>query len=76
MTLIDEAFKNERRDKKDVWENELKSLGIEPRRPNDLNDKQSFRHWQKSSKKSIIKIIKPAYSDVNNHNKKNNNINN
>jgi hypothetical protein len=32
MTPIAEAFKKERLDKKDFWENELKSLGIEPQR--------------------------------------------
>ena len=25
--------------KKEYWQNELESLGVEPRRPNDLNDK-------------------------------------
>jgi coenzyme F420-reducing hydrogenase delta subunit len=27
-------------DKKEYWQNELKSLGIEPRRQNELNDKE------------------------------------
>ncbi len=42
MTPIAEAFKNERSDKKEYWQNELQSLGMEPRRPNDLNDKSEL----------------------------------
>ena len=40
MTAIAEALKKEHlSDKKEYWQNELKSLGIEPRRQNDLKDK-------------------------------------
>jgi hypothetical protein len=45
MTPIAEALKKEDEeeehlsDKKEYWQNELKSLGIEPKRHNDLNDK-------------------------------------
>jgi hypothetical protein len=59
ITPIAIAFMKERRsDKKALWENELKSLGIEPKRENELNEKRSLRRWQKSSNKSITKIIK------------------
>jgi hypothetical protein len=59
MTPIAEALKKEHPDKKHYWENELKSLGIEPKRQNELlMIKRSFRHWQKSSKKCIIKITR------------------
>jgi hypothetical protein len=34
MTPLGEVFRKELPDKKDFWENELKSLGIEPRRKN------------------------------------------
>ncbi len=40
MTPIAEALKKEHPDKKDYWQNELKSLGIERRRQNELNDKE------------------------------------
>jgi hypothetical protein len=47
MTPITEALKREHPDKKDYWQNELKSLGIEPRRQNELNDKEELQAWQK-----------------------------
>ncbi len=44
MTPIAEALKKEHlSDKKDYWQNELKSLGIEPRRQNELNDKEELQ---------------------------------
>ena len=53
MTPIAEAFKKERPDKKDYWQNELKSLGIEPRRQNELNDKEELE--------ALAEIIKQVY---------------
>ena len=35
--------KKEHPDKKDYWQNELRSLGIEPRRQNELNDEEELR---------------------------------
>jgi hypothetical protein len=60
MTPIAEALKKEHPDKKDYWQNELKSLGKEPRRQNELNDKEEegFRHWQKALRQFITKITK------------------
>ncbi len=62
MTQIDEAFKKERRDKKDFWENELKSLGIEPRRQNELNDKEELQALAESIKAVYYQDYKTAYS--------------
>ncbi len=55
MTPIAEAFMKELPlDKKDFWENELKSLGIEPKRmENDLNDKTELE--------ALAEIIKQVY---------------
>jgi hypothetical protein len=39
--------------KKDFWENELKSLGIEPKRQNDLYDKAELE--------ALAEIIKEVY---------------
>jgi hypothetical protein len=56
MVSIVEALKHP--DKKEYWQNELESLGIEPRQKNELNDKQELEAWQKSSRQSITKITK------------------
>jgi hypothetical protein len=54
MTPIAEALKKEHlSDKKDYWQNELKSLGIEPRRQNELNDKEELE--------ALAEIIKEVY---------------
>ncbi len=38
MTTKSEAFKEEHMHRKDCWQNELESLGLEPKRQNDLTD--------------------------------------
>ena len=58
MTTKSEAFKKEHLHRKEDWQNELESLGLEPKRQNGLNDGQSSRHWQKSYNSYIIKTIK------------------
>jgi hypothetical protein len=35
--------KKEQMDKKSYWQNELKSLGIEPKRKNELNGKKELK---------------------------------
>jgi hypothetical protein len=62
MTPIAEAFKKERPDKKDFWENELKSLGIEPKRQNDLNDKEELQALAEIIKEIYFQDYKTAYS--------------
>ena len=53
-TTIAKAFMKERpSDKKDFWEIELKSLGIEPKRENELNDKAELE--------ALAEIIKQVY---------------
>jgi hypothetical protein len=54
VTPIAEAFKKEERsDKKEYWQNKLKSLGIEPRRQNELNDHEELQ--------ALAEIIKEVY---------------
>lgn len=62
MTPIAEAFKKERPDKKEYWQNELKSLGIEPRRQNDLNDKEELQALAEIIKEVYFQDYKAAYS--------------
>jgi uncharacterized protein YecE (DUF72 family) len=68
MTQIAEAFKKERQDKKDFWENELKSLGVEPRRQTELNDKEELQALAEIIKQVYYQDYRTAY-DANNSNK-------
>ena len=62
MTPIAEAFKKERPDNKEYWQNELKSLGIEPRRQNELNDKEELQALAELIKEVYFQDYKTAYS--------------
>lgn len=62
MTPIAEAFKKERPDKKEYWQNELKSLGIEPGRQNELNDKEELQALAEIIKEVYFQDYKTAYS--------------
>ncbi|MDQ5843215.1 MAG: hypothetical protein M3286_06980 [Thermoproteota archaeon] len=57
-----EVFKKERQDKKEYWQNELKSLGIEPRRQNELNDKEELQALAEVIKEVYFQDYKTAYS--------------
>ena len=58
VTPIAEAFKKEERsDKKEYWQNELKSLGIKPRRQNELNDNEELQALAKSSMRKSISSL-------------------
>jgi hypothetical protein len=76
MTPIAEAFKKERPDKKEYWQNELKSLGIEPQRQNELNDKEELQALAEIIKEVYFQDYKAAYSSNSNSNGNNNNNNN
>jgi len=71
MTPIAEAFKKERPDKKEYWQNELKSLGIEPRRQNELNDKEELQALAEIIKEVYFQDYKAAYSSNSNSNNNN-----
>jgi hypothetical protein len=72
MTPIAEAFKKERPDNKEYWQNELKSLGIEPRRQNELNDKEELQALAEIIKEVYFQNYKIAYSSNTNTNGNNN----
>ena len=59
---VAEVFKKERQDKKEYWQNELKSLGIEPRRQNELNDKEELQALAEIIKEVYFQDYKTAYS--------------
>ena len=68
ITPIAEAFKKEHPERKDFWENELKSLGIEPKRENELNDKAELEALAEIIKQVYYQDYKTAYSDISNKN--------
>jgi hypothetical protein len=73
MTPIARAFMKERpSDKKGFWENELKSLGIEPKRKNELNDKAELEALAEIIKQAYYQDYKTAYGDssIDNNNPK------
>ncbi len=51
-------------DKKDYWQNELRSLGIEPRRQNEFNDEEELRVLAER----IKAVYYQHYKTVNNNN--------
>jgi hypothetical protein len=69
MTPIAEALKKEHPDKKHYWENELKSLGIEPKRQNELNDKEELQALAEIIKEVYYQDYKTAYGSDNNNKK-------
>jgi hypothetical protein len=71
MTPIAETFKKERLDNKEYWQNELKSLGIEPGRQNELNDKEELQALAEIIKEVYFQDYKTAYSSNTNSNNSN-----
>jgi hypothetical protein len=69
MTPIAEAFKKEHPHKKEYWQNELQSLGIEPKRQNELNDKSELEALAESIKLVYLQDYKTAYGSDNNSQK-------
>ena len=69
MAPIAEALKKEHPDKKDYWQNELKSLGIEPWRQNELNDKEELEALAEIIKEVYYQDYKTAYSNQGEDNK-------
>ena len=53
----------ERKDKHSYWQNELRSLGIEPKRKNELNDNEELAALADSLKQVYYQDYKTAYSE-------------
>jgi hypothetical protein len=78
MTPISEgALKKEDKEeehlseKEGYWQNELKSLGIEPKQQNDLNDKDELEALAEIIKEVYYQDYKTAYSNSSSNNNQN-----
>ena len=58
-----EIFEREHIDKKEYLKNELKSLGIEPKRKNQLNDDEELQNLSDMIKQAMFQDYKVAYSE-------------
>ena len=58
-----EIFEKEHVDKKEYLKNELKSLGIEPKRKDQLNDNEELQNLSDNIKQAMFQDYKVAYSD-------------
>ena len=68
MTPISEAFMKEHPDRKNFWENELKSLGIEPKRENELNDRAELAALTEIIRQVYYQDYKTAYEESSSNN--------
>jgi hypothetical protein len=58
-------MKKEQRENKDYWQNELRSLGIEPKRKNELNDREELQALTDNIKQNYYQDYKTAYDSKN-----------
>jgi hypothetical protein len=58
-----EIFEREHIEKKEYLKNELKSLGIEPKRKNQLNDEEELQNLSDTIKQAMFQDYKVAYSE-------------
>ena len=59
------AFSEEGMDNNGYLNSELKSLGIHPKKINELNDKEELQELADNIKQSLYQDYKTAYSDDN-----------
>jgi hypothetical protein len=58
-----EIFEKEHTDNKEYLKNELKSLGVEPKRKNQLNDNEELQDLSDNIKQAMFQDYKVAYSE-------------
>ena len=58
-----EIFEKEHTDSKEYLKNELKSLGVEPKRKNQLNDNEELQNLSDNIKQAMFQDYKIAYSE-------------
>jgi hypothetical protein len=58
-----EIFEKEYVDKKEYLKNELKSLGIEPKRKDQINDNEELQSLSDNIKQAMFQDYKIAYSE-------------
>jgi hypothetical protein len=56
-------MKKEQKGEKTFWENELESLGIKPKRENELNDKKELAALADNIKQVYFQDYKTAYDE-------------
>jgi hypothetical protein len=56
-------FEKEHMDDKEYLKNELGSLGVEPKRKNQLNDKDELQNLSENIKQAMFQDYKVAYSE-------------
>ena len=54
---------SEREEGENYWQNELRSLGIEPRRTSELNDREELEALAEKLKQMYYQEYKTAYED-------------
>jgi hypothetical protein len=58
-----EIFEKEHTDNKEYLKIELNSLGVEPKRKNQLNDKEELQNLSDNIKQAMFQDYKVAYSE-------------
>ena len=58
-----ELYEKEPTDNKEYLKNELNSLGVEPKRKNQLNDKEELQNLSDNIKQAMFQDYKIAYSE-------------
>jgi hypothetical protein len=58
-----EIFEREHVDRKEYLKNELKSLGIEPKRKDQINDNEELQSLSDNIKQAMFQDYKIAYSE-------------
>ena len=58
-----EIFEKEHTDRKEYLKNELKSLGVEPKRKDQLYDKEELQDLSDNIKQAMFQDYKMAYSE-------------
>jgi hypothetical protein len=58
-----EIFEKEYADKKEYLKNELKSLGVEPKRKDQINDNEELQSLSDNIKQAMFQDYKIAYSE-------------
>lgn len=65
MTSTSSARTKEHTDKQGYWNGELRSLGIDPKKKNDLNDNKELKDLTDNVKQTMYQDYKTAYSKDN-----------
>jgi len=58
-----EVFEKDHADEREYLKNELKSLGVEPKKKNQLNDNEELQNLSDNIKQAMFQDYKVAYSE-------------